>query len=395
MRDGSIEIRGGRITRLIAGGRKSCSFDAGDVALLPGLVNAHVHLEFSRLESPLGHPGIAITDWIFKVVADRRSSRGSIQDSLDAVRQGLAECVRTGTVALGEIATTPWFLHENPPHPCAIVAFVERLGDRSAPVDVLLGELEQWHHENLKRTASADGVGCVSVGVSPHAPYSLSDALFEAAVDWSVRRHAPLAMHVAESRQELDWLDKGKGPFGPLFHALEFDTGLPPGRSPRFWLERLARAPRALIVHGNYLGSIDLDWIARHGERMHLVYCPRTHEFFGHPPWPMQAALARGINVAVGTDSRASNPDLSLWNELATIARRFPELAPGRILEMGTIGGATALGLNEEFGDMQIGKRAALAWMPCPTGDDNPLHAMLHDGESPAPLTFSHNDQLA
>jgi cytosine/adenosine deaminase-related metal-dependent hydrolase len=135
-------------------------------------------------------------------------------------------------------------------------------------------------------------------------------------------------------------------------------------------LELLAGARRALVIHGNYLGSRDWSLLSAHRRRMTVVYCPRTHAYFGHAAYPLEELLAAGVSVAVGTDSRASNPDLDLLGELRFVRRRFPRLAPRTILELGTLRGAEALGRDADFGSITVGKLARFALVPL--GDEEP-----------------------
>src|SRR5207248_5598397 len=127
---------------------------------------------------------------------------------------------------------------------------------------------------------------------------------------------------------------------------------IPLGRRPLDYLQALATAHRALVVHGNYLVADEIEFLAAHRERMSLVYCPRTHAYFGHEPYPVSQMLAAGVRVAVGTDSRASNPDLRLLEELRHIARHHPGVSPEAMLRMGTIAGAEALGIAADYGSI-------------------------------------------
>jgi len=110
-----------------------------------------------------------------------------------------------------------------------------------------------------------------------------------------------------------------------------------------------------------------------------VVYCPRTHAYFRHEPYPLPSLLAAGVNVAIGTDSRASNPDLSLWEELCYIRQHFGGLASADVLRMGTINGAVALGVDADFGSLTPGKSARLAIVPLPDRDDRDPHSLLFE----------------
>jgi aminodeoxyfutalosine deaminase len=156
---------------------------------------------------------------------------------------------------------------------------------------------------------------------------------------------------------------------GPLVELLAslgawFPSALPRGLRPLDYLETLQNAHRALVIHGNYLSTEEIEFIAARRERMSVVYCPRTHAYFGHERYPLWKMLVAGARVAVGTDSRASNPDLSVLAELRHINRRHRRVAPAKILEMGTLAAAEALGIDADYGSIAVGKRAAFAVIP-------------------------------
>jgi cytosine/adenosine deaminase-related metal-dependent hydrolase len=199
-------------------------------------------------------------------------------------------------------------------------------------------------------------------GLSPHAPYTVHPQLLASLVELSRRFHVPLAMHLAESKEELELLHSGSGAFRELLESVGAWEEAAGSRlsSVLDYLRELVRAPRALVIHGNYLNAEEIAFVAEHGETMSVVYCPRTHAFFGHDAYPLARLLAAGVNVALGTDSRASNPDLSLFEEMRSAAARHPGVDPAAILRMGTIGGATGLGIAERSGTIEPGKRADL-----------------------------------
>jgi cytosine/adenosine deaminase-related metal-dependent hydrolase len=134
-----------------------------------------------------------------------------------------------------------------------------------------------------------------------------------------------------------------------------------------------------LVIHGNYLDAVEFDWLQNHPQ-VSVVYCPRTHAYFQHAPHPWREMLERGINVALGTDSRGSNPDLSLWREMQFLATTFPDVDPARILAMGTRRGAAALGRDSEQGTLEPGKQALLASVPLPTTPDSDPYRLLFAG---------------
>ncbi|HJT34382.1 MAG TPA: amidohydrolase family protein, partial [Pirellulales bacterium] len=218
--------------------------------------------------------------------------------------------------------------------------------------------------EHLRRAA---GQHQWRAGLSPHAPYTVHPGLFNRLVALAAESSAPLAFHLAESSEEIELLATGQGLFHDVLAELGFwdPTAIPRGTRPLDYLRRLAASGvRALVIHGNYLADDEIDLLAAHADRMTVIYCPRTHAYFGHPRHPLPKLLAAGARVAVGTDSRASNPDLNLWEELRFVARTFAELPPETVLRLGTIDAAHALGLGDECGSLEVGKRADLAIVP-------------------------------
>ena len=197
-------------------------------------------------------------------------------------------------------------------------------------------------------------------------------------------------MHLAESREELELLRDGTGPFRELLdeRSMWDPQAIPRGSRPLDYLRMLADAPRALVIHGNYLDDEELAFLGANRERMSLVYCPRTHAYFFHPPYPLGRALAAGVHVALGTDSRASNPDLSLLEEMRFVMRSHPAIGPYSILHMGTLAGAEALGRDGQVGSIAVGKLANLVAVPIPNdasgGPEELLRRVFTDDTTPS-----------
>ena len=313
--------------------------DLGNVALIPGLVNSHTHLEFSDLETPLGEPGTPFPDWIRQVVATRRAQAREAGDKHAAIQTGLEELQSKGTTIVGEIATLPaeaaWYQHQ-----VTSRLFVERLSLDPEKAATLVDDMSSLLND-------ADEVS-QPVGVSPHAPFTVHPDLLEKLCQVSAQQELPLAMHLAESLEEIELLRSGSGPMVQMmedFHAWN-PAAIPRGIAPYDYLERLSDAHHALVIHGNFLDTDDLEFLSEHRDNMTLVYCPRTHNFFKHGSYPLVEAIDLDVRVALGTDSRASNPDLDVFEELKFVAAHYPELDPAEVLRMATSSGAKALGLR-------------------------------------------------
>jgi cytosine/adenosine deaminase-related metal-dependent hydrolase len=382
---GVVTIDGQRIVAVGTKPEAADVTDLGNVALLPGLVNAHTHLEFSHLGRPLGEPGMRLPEWIRLVIAER--GRRDITPLISII-SGVAESALHGVTTLCDVATGKYpveFCLDND-----IIAAAEVIGfSRARAASSLSAVIERLNGirdaDGGSAATTGHGVRC---GISPHAPYTVSPQLLDDVVDLATSRKLPLVMHVAESREELELLRDGTGPFQALLEERSMwdEDAIPRGSRPLDYLRRLAEAPRALVIHGNYLDDEEQSFLAERADRMSLIYCPRTHNYFGHSPYPLAQLLSRGVRVALGTDSRASNPDLDLLAEMRHVAQSFPEIDPQAILRMGTLSGAEALGRAEDVGSIAPGKFANMVAVPL-TGSGGAADEMLAELLSGDPPT--------
>jgi len=337
------------------GGTEQTHYESS--VIMPGLINAHTHLEFSDLEAPLGQPGMEFTQWIGEVIKFRFG--GERVTKSGAIRMGLEESARHGVAAIGEIATSPVVLEDYRvalPCPVSLRVFFEQLGSDDAVTKEKVAELEEF----FSQTNAAESNQEIVAAVSPHAPYSVGDRLLDELTAVGSKNQAAVAMHVAETLAEREFVESKTGPFREMLKSMGVWRPDAYGNYESILaiLAKLSECRSSLIVHGNYLNGRELDFLATNRKKMSVVFCPRTHAYFDHARYPLEEMLERGINVAVGTDSRASNPDLDLGKELVEIRRRHPEVPPEAILKMGTTGGASALGLDESFGSLVGGQIA-------------------------------------
>ncbi len=363
--NGCLEMENGRVTAVyqrpspsVAGIKNA--IDMGNVALVPGLINAHTHWEFSDLRQPL-QPATPFTGWLKSLMQSRRNAT---TDKATRIQLGATESMAAGCAVVGEIATagnpvlgtTDW---RAPVTSGRTVAFHESIGLRPERREAQLQAARNW-----LSTPLAEGI---IRGLSPHAPYTVHPALLSDLVDLAKARNAPVAMHLAETTAELELLQHGTGEFVEfLDHMGAWDPqAIPRGSRPLDCLRSLEPLSHVLAVHGNYLNAEEQAFVAARPQ-FTVVYCPRTHAFFGHAPHPWQELLAQGCRVALGTDSRASNPDLSLWNEVVWLRKRFPTVDPALLLKLATQNGAEALGLAAEFGSLVLGKSANVAVVMLP-----------------------------
>ena len=412
--------------------------DFGEAVILPALINCHVHLELSDCPRPFPVESGSLVSWIQKVI-EHRQARGGYRP--EVVTRGWEECLRYGVTAVGDIAqpgTSPKDYHLNI-RPAEGIPTSQRSFE-PPPQTAPDKSVQKPHHEShlpegdipLPQPAStpspdwaypdttpAKGVMFLEIiapleekaaqvleqielflrqpfpedlfpGLAPHAPYTVAPTILEKIIEQAAQHKLPIAFHLAESREELQFLREGQGPFRQLLESRGlWREGVFVARRPIDYLRRLAQAPRGLIVHGNYLADEELDFLADH-PHLSLVYCPRTHRHFGHPPYPLEKALERNIRVVLGTDSRASCPDLNLMEDLREVGRSFPTIPPFQILRMATLDAAVALGWEHRLGSLEPGKDADLVIYPLPPEyRSDPLAALL--STSSHPLTFVHS----
>jgi cytosine/adenosine deaminase-related metal-dependent hydrolase len=191
-------------------------------------------------------------------------------------------------------------------------------------------------------------------------------------------------MHLAESKEELQLLAASEGPFRELLEERSMWDGdaIRRGSRPLGYLQSLSAAPRALVIHGNYLAADEIEYLARCRDRMSVVYCPRTHAYFQHDAYPLQCMRKSKVRVVLGTDSRASNPDLDLLADVRFAAALHPEVAPAEWIRMATLDAAAALALDDRAGSLTVAKRADVIALSC-DANERDAYAAVVSGAAP------------
>ncbi|MEQ1825369.1 MAG: amidohydrolase family protein, partial [Pirellula sp.] len=232
------------------------------------------------------------------------------------------------------------------------------------------------------------------VGLAPHAPYTTSLNVTRRVADRSQQEWRLVSMHLAESRDEMQWLANGTGPFSGLLGPLigkEFVNSL---GSVSEHLVQLEHAHRVLVVHGNYLSVSELDFMAKQSSSFRLVHCPRTHRFFGHTNddstcYPLVERVSAGVGHLIGTDSRASNPDLNLWCEAQFLRATHAQLSSLQILRMISLDAIEFLGIADHVGTLSAGRPSSLTCVRAvaPDADENSiLDAVLGSSTVSSPI---------
>ncbi|HEX8031188.1 MAG TPA: amidohydrolase family protein [Vicinamibacterales bacterium] len=351
--------------RIIAVGRDQAAgepiIDLGDVVLLPGLVNAHTHLELSWMRGRVP-PASRFTDWVKTLFAIRgRPDGGMTNDQIAPIHLAIEELQATGTVAVGDISNS--LAAVGPMRHAGLdgVVFHELLGFKERDGALLQAT------RGLRDAAMQAGA---TVSLAPHAPYSTSIELFQA-IRAAVSDSATpmMSVHLGESPEEVEFVGRGTGPWRSMLETIGLwrDDWEVPGCDPVAYLDRHGVIDaNTLVVHGVQLDDAALGRLAEIGAT--LVTCPRSNQWVGVGYPPIERFYESGVSVAVGTDSLASVEDLNLFSELETMRNLAPRVAARRILESGTLIGARALGLGDELGSLTPGKRAEMIAVRVPEG---------------------------
>jgi cytosine/adenosine deaminase-related metal-dependent hydrolase len=326
------------------------------MAILPGLVNAHTHLELSWMRGQVP-PGSSMPAWAERLMALRRTV-GS--EPPDPIVEAIGEARAAGTTLVGDITNTLAAYDALLDSDLSAAVFRELLGFSAPAPERLVSDAQ----------AAIDALTPVEwlrPSIVPHAPYSVSPDLLRAIAAAAGDR--PVSVHLGESPDEIEFLRTGGGAWRALLERLGAwtDRWTPPGVGPVAYLEQCGLVNEHLVaVHGVRLTDGELGRLAAAGAS--LVTCPRSNAWTGAGAPPVARFYASGIRVAIGTDSLASVGDLSVFQELAELRRLAPSVPASRLLESATRAGAEALGFGDELGTIEPGKRAELLAVRLPPG---------------------------
>jgi cytosine/adenosine deaminase-related metal-dependent hydrolase len=362
--NGWIDIHGGRIVAVGAGHTSSLHEQRhlGRVAVLPGLVNAHTHLELSFLHGEVP-PSASFNEWVTTMMARRRAA-GFAPDAppvVFAAARAIEQAQAAGTGLVGDVSNTLATVSALREAHMPALLFHELIGFNLADV----GGRVRSARAAIDAAPTTDDI---RVTIAPHAPYSVSPALFGAIRD-DVNAHAPsiTTVHLGESEPELELLRSGTGVVRAMLERLGAwsDDWRAPGCSPVEYLAELGFLDaQTLVVHGVQFTQADLGRLSSIGAT--LVSCPRSNVYVGVGSPPLESFYASGVPVAFGTDSLASVDDLNLFSELAEARRIAPAVPASALLESATRSGARALGFETELGTLETGKRARLLAVSIP-----------------------------
>lgn len=344
--DAAIRCEG---TRIASVGRFSSDnvvrdakvFDFRNHVVLPGLINAHTHLELTYILGKI-QPTNDFIKWIKKVIRLRK--KASLDELRESSELGVDSCIQSGTTTVVDIAATDASIEPLKNAPIRKIVLPELISidpdDAKNAFTKLLQRLKAIRQDDL-----------LSVGIAPHAPYTISAELYKLTAKYSRDNGMPLSTHLCETREEIEFLRDADSKMGRFlkWRKLFPLSWEPPMAAPAKYLSSMnALGDNTLLIHFNYPSDEEIEIVKK--SRSSVVFCPGSHRFFKHEPYPLVKLLDAGINVCIGTDSLASNWTLSILDELRVIRRDFPDIPAKQLINLATQNAACAIGTENELG---------------------------------------------
>jgi cytosine/adenosine deaminase-related metal-dependent hydrolase len=358
--NGAVIVNGNKIAAVgcfddISRHHPGALLDLGESVLLPGLINAHCHLDYTVLRGKIP-PHQSFADWIRAINAEK--AKLSAQDYIDSINAGFAEAQRFGTTTIANLTAFPKLIAAIK-EPVRTWWFGELIDVRNPE------QADEIVEEAVEHLSSAS-----HWGLAPHAPFTASVRLYDRCEEIARRHNALLTTHLAESSDEMLMFRDGTGPTFDFLKSIGRPMDDCGRKTPvsRFLRTRTID-DRWIIAHLNELDAGDFD-LLRAAPKFHIAHCPRSHRFFQHAPFALQRLRALGFNIALGTDSLASNSDISLFAEMRELLRKNPSVSPKEALEMATRNGAAALSQRDGLGCLAPGAYADMIALPVSAAGD-------------------------
>jgi aminodeoxyfutalosine deaminase len=356
--------------------------DLGEQALLPGLINAHCHLDYTCLRGKIP-PQKTFTDWIRAINAEK--AKLSPKDYLASINEGFAEVRRFGTTTIANLTAFPDLVPQIT-SPIRAWWFAELI-DVRAPDRA--SEIVDLAIESLGRARPEPGLseveGGAPWGLAPHALFTASKNLYERCQEIAGRANVLLTTHLAESREEMEMFRDASGPLYEFLEGIRRPMDDCGNETPlELFLDLIGRGgsldrlratdvnrcyPSWIIAHLNEVAESDFELLERSKIKFHVVHSPRSHDYFKHSQFPFERLHSLGFNICLGTDSLASNESLSLFAEMRAFQRSEPGISPDEILKMVTVNPARALRQENALGKICRGGYADLLAVPFSGGD--------------------------
>lgn len=310
----------------------------------PGFVNAHCHLDLSCLHGKL-KAGKSFTGWVCRLVAKRS---GCTMRKIDhGIKNGIIKLVSTGTTCVGDISSVNRSL-----------PILAHSGMRAVVFHEILGYAPEIADERFNQIAallkSQKDSSLIKNAISPHAIYSVSPQLFKKVTAYARKQKLSVAIHMAETKEEIEFSKKGRGPFRELLVSFGvFAPGRYPKANPIDALENLNSLKKSLLIHANHISGKNVDKIKLANAK--VVICPNSNRWFKRPiSAPVYKLFERGVPLSLGTDSLASNYKLDMAGEVREFHKNFPDIPLADVFDMATRGGAIALGLKNGAGRLTV-----------------------------------------
>ena len=336
--------------------------DLDEQALLPGLINAHCHLDYTCLRGKIPPPK-SFTDWIRAINSEKEKL--SPKDYLSSINEGFAEAKRFGTTTVANLTAFPDLIPQIHA-PIRTWWFPELIDVRAPKHANEIVDLVRRRTDSLRRAIQS--LKPAPWGLAPHALFTASKNLYECCEEIAQRENVLLTTHLAESREEMEMFRNASGPLYEFLKSIGRPIDDCGNETP---LELFLRAPghrtlpQWVVVHLNELTGSDFEMLENANGQFHVVHCPRSHDYFKHSQFPFKRLHSLGFNVCLGTDSLASNENLSLFAEMRAFQRSEPGISPDEILKMVTVNPAIALHQENMIGRIRPGLRADLIAIPC------------------------------
>ena len=389
IRDGWVAVESGKIVGVGGPADRPPDRPIGrladePIAILPGLVNAHTHLELSWMRGQVP-PAETMPKWVERLMALRRTVG---HEPVEPIHEAIREARAAGTTLVGDITNTLAAYQPLADSDLSAAIFRELLGFNVTDPAAVVAQAQ----------AQLDALTPISrlrLSIVPHAPYSVSPALLREIVQAASGR-ARVSIHLGESAEEVEFLQSGHGSWRTLLDDLKAwsDAWTPPACSPVVYIDRHGLLnDRLLAVHCVQLTDEDLGKLAAAGAT--VVACPRSNRWTGAGLPPIGRFYESGVTVAVGTDSLGSVEDLNVFAELALMRQLAPDVPARALLESATKHGADALGFGTELGTIEPGKRSELIGVRLPGAVDD-VEEYLVSGVQPQDIQWLNDagDQL-
>ncbi len=325
--------------------------DLGNAVIAPGFVNTHTHLELTHLHNCINYNGI-FTDWIRQLVNIKQN--WSEENYRLSIADGIMRSIESGTTTVVDITRNGLALD-----------VLIKSNIRKA----LFFEIIDFNTNNASNTIDnfKNQVGNIlpndllKIGIFPHAPYTVSEKLYKHCKSVSIELDINIATHISETEDEVEFLSRGTGNFVSLLHDFDMlNNWKPPGQRPIYYLKNIGILEKGcILIHCNFLTDNEIDLIEK--SESSVVFCPRSHRYFQHGNHPFLKLKERKLNIALGTDSLASNDTLSILDEMKFLSKHYNDVRPQEIFYMGTIAGAKALGMDDKIGRLEPGYYADIA----------------------------------